>query len=73
MSQAESSPSPTALRMKLTEIESPGAKPVCNRAVKKPFFPSKEYSPFSIVCNSESMKNRVVRETRFGDNVFYSI
>ena len=50
MSQTESSPSPTALKIKLTEIESPAAWPVFNRAVKKPFFPSKEYSPFSIVC-----------------------
>jgi len=52
MSQTESSPalSPSALKIKLTEMESPAAELVCNLAVKKPFLPSKEYSPFSIVC-----------------------
>ncbi|VEU42865.1 unnamed protein product [Pseudo-nitzschia multistriata] len=51
MSQAASSSSgPDPLRIKLTEMQSDGARPVCSRAVKKPFLPSKEYSPFSIVC-----------------------
>ena len=40
---------PSTLKMKLHEMESPGNGPICNRAVKNPFLPSNEYSPFSMV------------------------
>jgi len=48
-SQKESSPSFTELKTNFAGIESLAPRPVCNRAVKNPVFPSGEYSPFSIV------------------------
>jgi hypothetical protein len=40
--QAASSPTPSLVKIKLQETKSSGCGPVCNRAVKKPFLPSKE-------------------------------
>jgi hypothetical protein len=47
--QQASSPTPSLVKIKLHEVKSLGPGPMRNLAVKKPFFPSKEYFPLSII------------------------
>lgn len=46
---AASSPDPSLVKIKLHEVKSSGPEPTRNLAVKKAFWPSKEYLPLSII------------------------